>query len=92
MAQEIVRIGHSDLTARMFGVCDAHVKAVEAAFGVDIRNRSDVAGDTVLVSGLDAQGVRLAAIVMERLKDPRSTRFLSDRHGAGRPRRGADRP
>ncbi len=72
MAQEIVRIGHGELTARMFGVCDAHVKAVETAFHVDIRNRSDAAGDTVQISGLDEGDVRLAAIVMERLKDEAS--------------------
>ena len=69
MAQEIIKVGHSDLTARMFGVCDAHVKAVESAFDVDIRNRSDAAGNTVIVSGSDTQRVALAAIVMERLKD-----------------------
>ena len=34
MAQEIIRVGHSDLTARIFGVCDAHVKELEKAFGV----------------------------------------------------------
>ncbi len=69
MAQEIVKIGHSDLTSRMFGVCDAHVKAVENAFHVDIRNRSDAAGDTVIVSGSDTAQVALAAAVMDRLKD-----------------------
>ncbi len=69
MAQEIVRVGHSDLTARMFGVCDAYVKEVEAAFGVDIRNRSDSAGDTVLITGENAEHVRLAAVVLERLKE-----------------------
>ena len=69
MAQEIVRVGHSDLTARMFGVCDAHVKEIERAFLVDIRNRSDKAGDAVLVTGEDAERVRLAAAVLERLRE-----------------------
>ena len=69
MAQEVVKIGHSDLTARMFGVCDAYVKEVEAAFGVDIRNRSSAAGDSVLITGEDEQSVRLAALVVERLKE-----------------------
>ena len=69
MAQEVVKIGHSDLTARMFGVCDAYVKQVEAAFGVDIRNRSDAAGDSVLITGADGENVRLAALVVERLKE-----------------------
>ena len=69
MAQEIVKIGHSDLTSRMFGACDAHVRAVENAFHVDIRNRSDATGDTVIVSGSDTAQVALAAAVMDRLKE-----------------------
>ena len=69
MPQELVRIGHSDLTARMFGVCDAYVKAIEVAFDVDVRCRSDAAGDTVQVTGESAERVRLAAIVLERLRE-----------------------
>ena len=69
MAQEIIRIGHSDLTSRMFGACDAHVRAVEGAFDVNIRNRSELSGDAVVISGADAERVRLAALVMERLKE-----------------------
>ena len=69
MAQEIVRIGHSDLTARMFGVCDAYVKEIESAFGVDVRNRAESTGDAVLVTGESAEAVRLAAIVLERLRE-----------------------
>ncbi len=72
MAQEVVKIGHSDITARMFGVCDAYVKQVEAAFDVDIRNRSNAAGDSVLITGEDEQNVRLAALVVERLKEEAS--------------------
>ena len=72
MAQEIVRVGHSDLTARMFGVCDAYVKEIEAAFGVDVRNKSDASGDAVLVTGEDGERVRLAAIVLERLREEAS--------------------
>ncbi len=68
MTQEVVKIGPADLTARIFGVCDTYVKQLEAAFGVDIQNRSDAAGDTVLVSGADPESVRLAAIVLRHLK------------------------
>ena len=69
MAQEIVRIGHNDLTARMFGVCDAYVKEIEKAFGVDIRNRADSTGDAVLITGESEESVRLAATVTERLRE-----------------------
>ncbi len=68
MEQEIVKIGRSEITARVFGVCDAYVRAVESAFGVDIRNRTDAAGDTVLITGEDAARVRLAATVIEQLR------------------------
>ena len=71
MAQEVVKIGHSDLTARVFGVCDAHVKEVEKAFDVDIRNRADHSGDAVVVSG-DAERVRLACVVLEHLREEAS--------------------
>ena len=69
MTQEVVKIGHSDLTARIFGVCDAYVKEIEEAFGVYIRNRSDHTGDTVVVTGENGENVRLAAVVIERLKE-----------------------
>ena len=69
MAQEIVRIGHSDLTARIFGTCDAHAKAVESAFGVEIHIRSGSAGDSAVITGESDAQVRLAAVVLERLKD-----------------------
>ncbi len=72
MAQEIIRVGHSDLTARMFGVCDAHVKEIEKAFAVDVCNRADRTGDSVIVSAEDTESVRLAAAVLERLRDEAS--------------------
>ena len=69
MAQEIVKIGHSDLTSRICGVCDAHVKEVENAFAVDVHIRSSHAGDAMIITGGSEDGVRLAAVVIERLKE-----------------------
>lgn len=69
MAQEIVRIGHSDLTARICGVCDAHMREVERAFSVEIHIRSGSTGDSAVVAGEREEQVRLAAAVLERLKD-----------------------
>ena len=68
MAQEIIRVGHSDLTARIFGVCDAHVKELEKAFDVDVRNRSAQNGDAIVVTG-ESENVRLAAFVLEHLRE-----------------------
>ena len=57
-------------TSIMFGALDANVKAVEEAFGVEIRNReSDVsAGDAVVIVGDDEQAVADAAAVIGYLK------------------------
>ena len=68
MNREIIRITQSEITARIFGVADAFVREVEDAFGVDIRNRSEKSGDAIVVTGVDAENVRLAAEVIERLK------------------------
>ena len=68
MNREIIRIEGSDITARIFGVADAYARAVEDAFGVDIRNRSEASGDAIVVTGRDAENVRLASEVLERLR------------------------
>ena len=68
MNREIIRIGKSDVTARIFGVADAYARAVEDAFGVDIRNRAEAGGDAIVVTGRDPEQVRLAAEVLERLR------------------------
>ncbi|MBE6554646.1 MAG: PhoH family protein [Ruminococcaceae bacterium] len=69
MEKEIVRTESSDVTARVFGVCDAYAHEVEQAFGVDIRNRSEGGGDAIVITGEDGADVRLAATVIERLRD-----------------------
>ena len=69
MNREIIRIEQSEITARIFGVGDAYVREIEAAFGVDIRNRSEQSGDAIVVTGENAESVSLAARVLERLRD-----------------------
>ena len=69
MNREIIRIDHSEITARIFGVGDAYVRETESAFGVDIRNRSEKDGDAITVTGEDAEAVRMAAQVLERLRE-----------------------
>ena len=69
MNREIIRIEGSEITARIFGVADAYARAIEDAFGVDVRNRSEASGDAIVVSGRDAESVRLAAAAIERLRD-----------------------
>ena len=69
MNREIIKIDNSEITARIFGVGDAHARAVESAFSVDVRNRSESHGDAIVVTGENAAAVRLAATVLERLRD-----------------------
>ena len=69
MNEEVIRISGSDVTARMFGVCDANVTEIENAFGVHIRNRAEGHGDAVVVTGKDAVAVRLASEVLLRLRE-----------------------
>lgn len=73
MNKEVIKTENAAITARMFGVCDAHARAVEQAFHVDVCNRADDNGDAVVVSGKDDAQVRLAATVMERLRSEAQT-------------------
>ena len=69
MEREIIHTESSEITARIFGVCDAYAKEIEAAFGVDIANSRARGGDAIAVTGADEEAVRLAAEVLMRLRD-----------------------
>ena len=72
MSKEIIKTASSEITARIFGICDAYAKEIEAAFGVDIGNRAGTGGDAITVTGED-EAVRLAAEVILRLRDEAAT-------------------
>lgn len=69
MSEEIIRMGSSETTAAVFGTCDAHARTIEAAFDVELHNRSESTGDAVLVTGRSPEAVRLAAEVLKRLAE-----------------------
>ncbi len=69
MNEEIIRMGSSEITAAVFGICDAHARTIEAAFDVELRNRSESTGDAVQVTGHSPEAVRLAAEVLKRLAE-----------------------
>ena len=69
MDREIIRINNSEITARIFGVGDAYAREIESAFGVDVRNRSEQSGDAIVVTGENGENVRMAARVLEILRD-----------------------
>lgn len=69
MSEEIIRMGSNEITAAVFGTCDAHARTIEAAFDVELRNRSESTGDAVQVTGRSPEAVRLAAEVLKRLAE-----------------------
>ena len=69
MHKEIIHTASSEVTARIFGVCDAYAKEIESAFGVDIKNRATADGDAITITGADAENVRLAAEVLRCLRE-----------------------
>ena len=69
MHKEIIHTASSEVTARIFGICDAYAKEIEDAFGVDIENRTTADGDAITVTGADAEDVRLAAEVLRCLRE-----------------------
>ena len=69
MEQAVVRIEQAEMTARLFGSFDINVRMLEKAFDVRIRNRGDEEGDTVVILGENAEGVRMAADAIRYLKD-----------------------
>ena len=71
MPEKIVTTSSEAVTSVIFGTCDENVKAIEAKFGVRIANKGanrNGIGDTILVSGSDPEGVRLAVETLEYLK------------------------
>ena len=70
MIQKTVSTVSSDQTAMIFGSFDVHARRLEKEFGVEISNRAsdtDV-GDSIIVTGADADSVGSAVFVIEYLK------------------------
>lgn len=61
-----VKIDSTELTARLFGSFDVNAKMIEAAFGVALKNRS-ADGDSITVSGENAESVKAAVRAIESL-------------------------
>lgn len=70
MAEKLVLTDSEDLTAVIFGPCDANARAIEERFGVRIANRHPESntGDALIISGEDPAAVASAAKVLEYLK------------------------
>lgn len=69
MEQEKIPFESSEQIGIVFGAFDSNVKMIENAFEVNIYNRIGDKGDAVVVMGEHAESVRLAASVIEKLRD-----------------------
>ena len=69
MAENIIRTGEDCETSVIFGAFDSNAKAIEAAFGVKVKNKlGDIgAEDSIIVSG-EVENVEKATKVIEYMK------------------------
>ena len=68
MKKETIYISDNIITARVFGCFDENVRMVEKAFNITISTGPSENGDAVVVSGNDDENVKMAATVIEFLK------------------------
>jgi len=66
--QKIIPIETSELTSKLFGSFDCHVRKIEEAFSVDIRNRESDAGNAIVVDGEESAVIE-ACNVLSYLKE-----------------------
>ncbi|MBR5880287.1 MAG: PhoH family protein [Clostridia bacterium] len=70
MEQRLIKVSSFEDTAAIFGSYDVNARAIEQAFGVQIRNRAtDDGGDCIIVTGPDREQVNKGAAVIEYLAD-----------------------
>jgi phosphate starvation-inducible PhoH-like protein len=91
MAQKVLEISTGELTSKLFGSFDCHVRMIEDAFAVNIRNRETDFGNAIVVDG-DESAVAEAYHVLSYLKeiaqindtlDEQSVRYVIDMVRAG---------
>ena len=67
MNRKIIKMEHSDATAKIFGNFDCNTRLIEERFAVSIRNRESEAGDAVVIEGENDADVICAAQCIEYL-------------------------
>ncbi len=71
-----------ELIGKIFGAFDSNIKIIENTFGVNIYNRIGEGNDAVIVMGDDSESTRMAAEVIEKLRDlPEDTEINDVRTG-----------
>ena len=88
MEQRIIKVASSEDTAAIFGSYDVNVRAVEQAFGVQVRNRAtDDGGDSIIVTGEDREQVNKGAAVIKYSQlSEQSVRYVIDMVDSGKAR------
>ena len=61
MNRRIIKMEHTDATAKIFGSFDCHAHRIEKQFSVTLRNRESDAGDSIVIEGEDESAVNSAA-------------------------------
>ncbi|MBE6589096.1 MAG: phosphate starvation-inducible protein PhoH [Ruminococcaceae bacterium] len=61
MNRRIVKMEHTDATAKIFGSFDCHAHRIEKQFDVTLRNRESETGDSIIIEGEDEAQVTSAA-------------------------------
>jgi len=67
MNRKIIKMEHSDATAKIFGNFDCNVRMIEDAFAVSIRNRESESGDSIVIEGEQETAVASAAQCIDYL-------------------------
>lgn len=68
MSTETVFIENNEIAAKVFGCFDENIRSVEKEFGVNISNHPSPNGDAVVISGVEAEAVRMASAVITFLR------------------------
>ena len=61
MNRRIIKMEHTDATAKIFGSFDANARRIEKQFDVILRNRESETGDSIIIEGEDEAAVASAA-------------------------------
>ena len=61
MNRKIIKMEHTDATAKIFGSFDANARRIEKQFDVILRNRESETGDSIIIEGEDEAMVASAA-------------------------------
>ena len=69
MNRKIIRMEHTEATAKIFGNFDSNARRIEKQFSVTLRNRESESGDSIIIEGEEEANVTAAARCVSYLHD-----------------------